>query len=332
MRIAIIKLSAMGDIIHAMLALQFIKKEKPNIKIDWFVEESFSSVLKDNPDIDNIFTLNLKSIKKSKKNIFKEIKNLKKYKNNYDLIIDAQGLIKSAIVSKLIGKNVAGFNKKSTREGFASSFYKKRIESNYSKNVIERNLDVLLKPLNVKFSKEDILEKKPFLYFDTEKENFSKYLKENQKNILLVVGASWPSKMYSKEKFAKIADNLDGNILIAWGSEKEKEIGEYISMNSKAILLPQLSLNDLKALVSQVDLLIGNDTGPTHMAWALNIPSITIFGCTPGKRNTYETDINKIIESHSIVNPLKLKKDDFSINDVDENKIVTMAKGLLNDE
>lgn len=66
MRIAIVKLSAMGDIIHAMLALQFIKKNYPDAIIDWFVEKSFSKVLENNPDISNIFELDLKSIKRKK--------------------------------------------------------------------------------------------------------------------------------------------------------------------------------------------------------------------------------------------------------------------------
>ncbi|HHO42073.1 MAG TPA: lipopolysaccharide heptosyltransferase I, partial [Epsilonproteobacteria bacterium] len=61
MKIAIVKLSAMGDIIHAMVALEYIKQSHPNIKIDWIVEESFKAILEHNPYIDNILTLNLKS-------------------------------------------------------------------------------------------------------------------------------------------------------------------------------------------------------------------------------------------------------------------------------
>lgn len=333
MKIAIVKLSAMGDIIHAMLALQFIKKSNPNIKIDWFVEEAFSQVLENNPHIDNIYTLNLKSIKKDKKSLFTEIKKAKNYsKNSYDLVIDAQGLIKSAIVSKLIGKKVAGFDKNSTRESLASFFYKNKISSDYCKNVIERNLDVILTPLNLSYTKDEILNKNPFLFFKESDKKADEYLSKNSKNILFIVGASWPSKIYSKEKFAKISNILNENVLIAWGSSEEKEIAEYICKNSNSKILPKLNLNDLKYLVSKVDLVIGNDTGPTHMAWALNIPSITIFGCTPGLRNTYETKINRIIESNSKVDPLKLNREDFSINDINENDIVKIAKDLLNDE
>ncbi len=65
------------------------------------------------------------------------------------------------------------------------------------------------------------------------------------------------------------------------------------------------------------------------MAWALNIASITIFGNTPGYRNTYQTSVNRIIESKSLVNPFRLDKNDFSINEIDENEIVNIAKELL---
>ncbi|MFY4810958.1 lipopolysaccharide heptosyltransferase I [Aliarcobacter butzleri] len=329
-RIAIIKLSAMGDIIHAMVALQYIKKQYPNLKIDWFVESAFAGVLENNPDINEIIKLDLKSIKKDKKEIINQIKLIKKYKtNSYDLVIDAQGLIKSAIVSFFLGKSRVGFSKNSTREKLASFFYTKKVDIAYDKNAIERNVKVLSQALNFEITKDDILNKKPFLFYKNENEVIYEYLSKDKKNVLFVIGASWPSKMYSKEKFAKIINNLDENCLITWGNEAEKDIADFIANISKAKVLPKLDLNSLKAIMSKVDLVIGNDTGPTHMAWALNIPSITLFGNTPGYRNTYITNMNKIIESKSIVNPFKLDRNDFSIKEIDENEIINMAKGLL---
>lgn len=329
-RIAIIKLSAMGDIIHAMVALQYIKRKYPNLQIDWFVESAFAGVLENNPDINQIIKLDLKSIKKDKKEIINQIKLIKKYeKNSYDLVIDAQGLIKSAIVSFFLGKNRVGFSKNSTREKLASFFYTKRVDIAYDKNAIERNVKVLSQALNFEITKDDILNKKPFLFYKNENEVIYEYLSKDKKNVLFVIGASWPSKMYSKEKFAKIINNLDENCLITWGNEAEKDIADFIANISKAKVLPKLDLNSLKAIMSKVDLVIGNDTGPTHMSWALNIPSITLFGNTPGYRNTYITKINKIIESKSIVNPFKLDRNDFSIKEIDENEIINTAKGLL---
>ncbi|MFY4808639.1 lipopolysaccharide heptosyltransferase I [Aliarcobacter butzleri] len=329
-RIAIIKLSAMGDIIHAMVALQYIKRQYPNLQIDWFVESAFAPILENNPDINEIIKLDLKSIKKDKKEIINQIKLIKKYeKNSYDLVIDAQGLIKSAIVSFFLGKSRVGFSKNSTREKLASFFYTKKVDIAYDKNAIERNVKVLSQALNFDIAKDDILNKKPFLFYKNENEVIYEYLSKDKKNVLFVIGASWPSKMYSKEKFAKIINNLDENCLITWGNEAEKDIADFIANISKAKVLPKLDLNSLKAIMSKVDLVIGNDTGPTHMAWALNIPSITLFGNTPGYRNTYITNTNKIIESKSIVNPFKLDRNDFSIKEIDENEIINTAKGLL---
>jgi lipopolysaccharide heptosyltransferase I len=93
-------------------------------------------------------------------------------------------------------------------------------------------------------------------------------------------------------------------------------------------VMPKMDLNSLKALIAHADLLIGNDTGPTHMAWALNRPSITIFGPTPVSR-VYQTNINKAVKSASIVNPFKLNKQDYSIKEIDENEIIKLAMALL---
>ena len=83
-------------------------------------------------------------------------------------------------------------------------------------------------------------------------------------------------------------------------------------------------------MISKIDLVIGSDTGPTHMAWALERPSITLFGSTPGYRNAYVTKINRIIESKSEVNPYKIDKNDYSIRDIDFKDILQVAKVLLN--
>ena len=330
MRIAIIKLSAMGDIIHAMVALQYIKKYDKNIIIDWFVEKAFKAVLDNNPDIDNIIEINLKQIKKEKLSIFSEIKKIKSYKkNNYDLVIDAQGLIKSAFVAKLLAKNIAGFSKTSIREGLASYFYTKKVEIAYDENTIDRNTKVLSNPLGFEITSKDILDKKPFLFYKNEDKIIYDYLDKDKKNIIFVISSTWESRNYPKEKFANLANKLKENILVVWANEEEKEKALWIEDKSSYVkVMPRINLNSLKALIGKSDLLIGNDTGPTHMAWALNIPSITIFGPTPINR-VYITDINKVIKSSSKVNHYKLNKNDFSINEIKEEKILKIAKDIL---
>lgn len=328
MKICIVKLSAMGDIIHAMVALQFIKKKYPDSSIDWIVESAFAQVLQANPDIDNILPLNLKSIKKNKKEIFNQYKIVKEYaKNDYDIVIDAQGLIKSAIVSKIITKNstnalLYGFSKDSIREGIASKFYDKTIEIPYSANTIDRNATVLCAPFDIDATKEDILKKKKFLYFP------EKELEIKKAYNLFVIGSTWESRNYPKELFVKIANTLKKRTYIVWGSQEEKEKALWMEKESEYLsILPKGNLNDLKQTIAHCDLLIGNDTGPTHMAWGLNVPSITIFGPTPINR-VYITDINRVIKSDSIVDHYKLNKNDFSICEIDYHEIVKIAQEL----
>eukprot|EP01155_Anaeramoeba_flamelloides_P011886 Anaeramoba_flamelloidesa329845_22.p1 GENE.a329845_22~~a329845_22.p1 ORF type:complete len:329 (+),score=17.79 a329845_22:423-1409(+) len=328
MKICIVKLSAMGDIIHAMVVLQFIKKQRADIQIDWIVEDAFKGVLENNPHIDNIISVNLKSIKKKKLEIFNQIKKLRRYKkNNYDLVIDAQGLLKSAIVSKIVAKaQIVGFDKNSIRESIASKFYNKGFDISYALNKIDRNAKLFSKALDMEIQKGDILNKEPFLYYKNKEFEF---LAKERKNIIFVVGSSWPSKNYPKEKYLELSKMFDENIIIVWGNEEEKSFAEFIKKgNDKVVVSPKLSLDKLKCLISKVDLVIGNDTGPTHMAWGLNIPSIMLFGPTPVEQ-AYETKINKVIKSSSEVNPYKLNKNDFSIKEIKITQIYEESQEFL---
>lgn len=318
----------MGDIIHAMVVLQFIKKQLPNVSIDWIVEESFKGVLQNNPHIDNILSVDLKSIKKQTSLIFDQYNLLKQYaKNNYDVVIDAQGLIKSAIVSKIVGNRVvgsfiSGFDKDSIRESFASFFYDKKVFIPYEKNVIDRNIKLIAKSLDIEISLDQLMQKQPFLYTNA---TF-----DQNDYIVFVVGASKPNKIYPKQKFLELAQRLEEKVIVVWGNDSEKEIALWLEQNDQNIKAAlKGDLEQLKAIIKNSKLVVGGDTGPTHMAWAMNIPSITIFGNTPEYRNTYITNINKVIKSDSIVDPLKLDKNDFSIENIKASSVASLAKELL---
>lgn len=330
MKIAIVKLSALGDIVHAMVVLQFIKQAIPNSRIDWIVEECFASVLEHNPHIDNILPVNLKAIKKDKLKFFEALKKIKKYaQNEYDIVIDMQGLLKSSIVSKILGPNV-GFDKNSIREKIASLFYKKSFFVPYSDNVILRNMNLVSSSLNMFVEKNALAYKKVFLFFSKEElHKTESYMQEDKKTIVHILGSSWESKIYPKEKFVEIINALEGNHLLVWGNSKEEAYASYVAEYTQAQLLPAMDLNELKALISKADLVIGGDSGPTHFAWAMNRPSITIFGPTPSKRNILETDINKIVDCGKEINPLKLDKNDFCIQGIDPEKIIKIAKDLF---
>jgi len=316
----------MGDIIHAMVALQFVKKHIPGSKIDWVVESRFKGVLENNPDIDNILPVDLHSIKTDRSGIFKQIKLLKSYRNNkYDIVIDDQGLIKSAIVAKIIGAEIiAGFDKESSREGVASLLYDKKVYMPYHENSIDRNVRMICEPLGIEVSKTEIVNKDRFLFFDDESNN----------NLctdynIVVIGSTWDNRNYPKEKYLEVVNSLKKHTYIVWGSEEEHQKALWMEKQSHYIeVLPKDNLNRLKSVISNCKLLIGNDTGPTHMAWGLNVPSITIFGPTPINR-IYITPINKAIKSSSVINHYKLNKKDFSINEIKTGEIIDIAHSLL---
>jgi heptosyltransferase-1 len=199
----------------------------------------------------------------------------------------------------------------------------------YDANTIDRNATVLTQPLGIEISREQILAKKPFLFFKDQDERLELYLHKNLKNVVLVIGSTWESRNYPIEKYVKIADALKQNCLIVWGTDQERKNAEWMCDQSDNVqIMPKLDLNSLKALIAHADLVIGNDSGPTHMAWGLNRPSITIFGPTPISR-VYQTDINKVVKSSSAVNPHKLDKQDFSIRDINPQEIITIAQDLL---
>jgi len=310
-----------------MVALEFIKRVIPDAKIDWIVESGFKGILESNPNIDNILSVNLKSIKKNKSQFFSQYSLLKSYsKNKYDLVIDAQGLLKSAIVSKIIGgKRVAGFDKDSIRESVATFFYDDMVNIKYEANAIDRNMAVICEPLNITYSKDEILKKEKFLFF---KEPDSV---EEEPYLLLVVGASRENKIYPKEKFLEVIDILQERVVIVWGNDEEFEIATWIAQNSSyAEIALKGNLDVLKSMINGAKAVIGGDTGPTHIAWALNIPSVTIFGNTPEYRNTYITDINRVVKSTSTVDPLKLDYSDFSIREIKAQEIVDVYRSVIN--
>ena len=143
-----------------------------------------------------------------------------------------------------------------------------------------------------------------------------------------MIGSTWESRNYPKERFVEVAEALKIKTFIVWGSEDEHKKSIWMSEKSQYLeILPRGNLNDLKYIISKCSLLIGNDTGPTHMAWGLNIPSITIFGPTPTNR-VYVTLINKIVKSISKIDHYKLNKNDFSICDIDSSKIIKIAKDI----
>ena len=317
LKIAIVKLSALGDIVHAAIVLQFIKKHCPNAHITWLVDARFASLLKDHPLIDELVVLPLKeSFKKS----YKIIKTLGKF----DKIIDLQGLFKSAVVAKLLGKEIYGFSRESVKEKIAARLYRHKFKIDYNENIIVRNLSLVGYALNFSFDRDEILKKSPCFEICKKFKNES-----GKKRVLIAAFASEESKIY--DKFKDVIRLLEGcEIYLCYGSESEKARAEVIISGTSAKLLEKLSIKDMIDFIASCDLVIGNDSGLTHLAWAVNRPSITLFGNRPSHRNAYVTDKNLVVDMGKQIDARSIDKNDFCIREIFPETVANFAKRLLN--
>lgn len=317
LKIAIVKLSALGDIVHAAIVLQFIKKHYPNTHITWLVDARFASLLKDHPLIDELVVLPLKQ---SFKQSYKILKTLGKF----DKVIDLQGLFKSAVVAKIIGKQTYGFSRESVKEKIAARLYRHKFKIDYNENIIIRNLALVAFALNFSFEASEILEKVPCFEVSEIYKNES-----GKKRVLIAAFASEESKIYNKFKdVIRLLEECE--IYLCYGSESEKVRAEAIISGTSAKLLEKLSIKEMISFIASCDLVIGNDSGLTHLAWAMNRPSITLFGNRPSHRNAYITDKNLVIDMGKQIDARSIDKNDFCIREIFPETIANFAKRLLN--
>jgi len=324
MKIAIVRLSAFGDIIHSMIVLQFLKKHFPASQIDWYVSGKFAEILQNVKHIDNVHRVDL-DIKNGIKGILQIYKELKKLKVNkgYDIVIDLQGLIKSAVISKFINsKRRVGFDSKSSKEFLSSVFYNESYRIPYTKNIILRNIELIESAFKIKINKGEIDKKEPFF-------EDKKYVIEDD-YIVFILGASFPSKIYPVDKLSILAGNIEKKIYAVYHSNEEKKMAEELSQISNNVeIYHSKNFNDLLKIIRSALLVVGGDTGPTHLAWGLNRPSITLFGSTPMDRNCYHTKTNLALSSGDKINPFKIDKACDSIKNIEPSDISEAVQKIL---
>ena len=327
------------------MAIQFIRKHIANAHISWFCDARFEQIARLLAGVDEVVALPLKD-----KKFLKSFGILRQKQGQFDIIIDLQGLLKSALVSRILGKNIFGFDRFSAKEGMASIFYTHKYSCNYDKNIILRNLELCAFALNFSFDEKEILTKEPcFLKNSRIPDKNSRIPNKNSripdknsripsdktripnKKILIAPFASESSKCYAH--FASVikgAKEFAQCFLVA-GSEIEREKAAKLA-SSGATLLAPLDLAQILEFMDTCDLIIGNDSGITHLAWAQNYATITLFGNRSGARNAFATPKNLIIQAtpkHEI-DAFHIDKSDFCINDIDPAQIIAKAKGLCN--
>ena len=332
------------------MAIQFIRKHIANAHISWFCDARFEQIARLLAGVDEVVALPLKD-----KKFLKSFGILRQKQGQFDIIIDLQGLLKSALVSRSLGKNIFGFDRFSAKEGLASIFYTHKYSCNYDKNIILRNLELCGYALNFSFDEKEILAKEPcFLKNSRIPDKNSRISSDESKipnknsripsdetripdknsripnrKILIAPFASESSKCYAH--FASVikgAKEFAQCFLVA-GSEPERKKATKLA-SSGATLLAPLDLAQILEFMDTCDLIIGNDSGITHLAWAQNYATITLFGNRSGARNAFATPKNLIIQAtpkHEI-DAFHIDKSDFCINDIDPAQIIAKAKGL----
>lgn len=325
LKIAIVRLSAMGDIIHSASVLPLLLeslKTTHNITLHWYVDSIFSAILEDSPCIDRLIALPLKQAIASKD--FKALKaiyhTLKQ--ESYDRVLDLQGLLKSALVSRLLtASQIIGFQ--SAKESLATLFYHQKISIPYEEHILLRNATLAFSAFGLSVPTLDTLKSpKDFLGFQNLPLPFE--LPQGKK-VLCVLETSKPNKTYPLESFVALASLLNAReITPLFLSRYDLMIPN--PNNARFQNIHNLNLNQVKTLVAQMDLIIGGDTGITHLAWALHRPSITLFGATPPQRFNLHTMQNLYLSANA---EAKYQKDDFSIRTISPANIYEVACKLL---
>ncbi|GAA7178940.1 lipopolysaccharide heptosyltransferase I [Helicobacter pylori] len=335
MKIAIVRLSALGDIIVGAVFLAVIKECLPNAQIEWFVDERFGAILEHSPYIDKLHPIALKSVLTTFNplKIFKLFKSLRAYE--YDIVIDMQGLVKSALITQMLkAPKKVGFDYASAREGLSAFFYSQKVSIAYNEPILKRNFTLLSHALNL--PKKEISEglssrAKVFSYQDSPKID-ALNLNQNKPKILFVLETSKINKTYPTERFKELALALENfQICLLWHADEKKATTLYGALKNQrdVLLLPKLTLNEVKALLFKMDLIIGGDTGITHLAWALQKASITLYGNTPMERFKLESPINVSLTGNSNAN---YHKKDFSIQNIEPKKIKECVLNILKEK
>lgn len=288
--ILIIKMSSLGDVIHTLPFSAALRRLYPKARISWLVHPQFSGFLPDPPTIDKIIYFD--KVAFNKLGILQKISFLRKFRQElhaekFDLVIDMQGLFKSAVVAALTGcPNRIGYCE--MREG--SNLVSQAICGSHAHDhVIERYLDV------VRYLGADVKEIEfPLPDLTKEEQSVKKKLTDEglseQKYVVFVPGARWETKEWPTEHYAALADKVTKNgtfIVLAGGpDEKEKAVHILKMAQAKNIidLTGQTSLRELAALIKGCKVFISGDTGPLHFAAALKKPLIAMYGPTKAYR------------------------------------------------
>ncbi|MCC8464127.1 lipopolysaccharide heptosyltransferase RfaC [Photorhabdus bodei] len=313
MRVLLVKTSSMGDVLHSLPALTDAERNLPDVRFDWVVEEGFAQIPGWHSAVDQIIPVAIRRWRKNwfspeiraERRLFKEKLKL----HQYDAIIDAQGLLKSAfLVTRLAYGPKHGYNRKSIREPLASFFYDCCHAVSKQQHAVERIRELFAVSLGYT---------KPAAQGDYGiARHFLKQKLENQGDYLVFLHATtrdekhWPESHW-RQLIAEIQPT-GMKIKLPWGAEHEYQRALRLAENfSHVEVLPKLTLAQVAQELACTKAVVSVDTGLSHLTAALDRPNITLFGPTdPGLIGGYGKE------------QISLKAEDGNIKSITPSKVL----------
>lgn len=280
LNVLIVKTSSLGDVIRALPAITDATRAIPDISFDWLVEEAFEEIPKWHLAIKNVIPV---AWRRWRKNIIKAfysgelpafLKILRQKK--YDLIIDAQGLIKSGVMAKIARGATYGYDKNSAREKQAALFYKNTFTISLDQHSITR-----MRLLFAAALKYEMPTTAPD--YGINNQIFPK-LHYNKKYIVLCHGTTSQERCWHEQKWIELTEFATTNgfiVYLPWGNRIELERAKRIAQNNnQAKVLPKLNLSAIAILLQSAKCVVAVDTGLGHIAAAFRVPIVSLYGPT----------------------------------------------------
>ena len=305
-RLLIVRLGALGDVVHAIPVAAALRRAFPSARIDWLVSAKHREILDLVPVIDRRLVINDRGDASGGASLLAAIRELRR--SQYDVAIDLQGLIKSALLSRSSGApRVIGFSSRYARERAARLFYTEAhdpgrgglYDPRETRHVVDINLGVLTR-LGITTPAREF----PIEDVDSDAARSARQL-TGGRYALLNPGAAWPNKRWPPARLAAIATELRARhglmSVVLWGPGEEALAAEVVAgANGAAILSAKTTIADLVALARRAALMVSGDTGPTHIAAALGTPIVGIYGPTRPVRNGPMSPLDVVVSRDAV--------------------------------
>jgi heptosyltransferase I len=282
MRVLIVRLSSMGDVVHTLPALTDAARAHANIKFDWAVDEAFADIPAWHSHVEKVFPIALRRWRRelASDSGRSEVKDYLKAlrRERYDAIVDLQGEFKSAFVARLARGPRYGYDGASAREWGAHLVYRKKLAVPKREHSMARMRQLLSQALSYSYD-EELID-----YGISRARLPSPALQIGKPYVVFIHSTSWTSKNWPVQYWRELAERATVagfSVVLPWGSEAECERSHRITEGvANVVVLPKLSISDKASIISRATATVGLDTGLSHIAAALDVPSVTLYGAT----------------------------------------------------